>query len=308
MGFVTASFMAAALAMPSAALAANACPGVIDAHLHAYAQDPRLEHAVPNPATHTPPRAHDEASHRAETLRALAETQVVRGVISGDPGAAERAVAASAGRLAYGEQVDGIPSPAQLDRIRKLHAQGRLTYIGEVEPAYDGIALDDPRLEPLWALADELQVPVAIHTGSGPPDQVATGHPLARARDGDPIRLEDVLARHPRMRVILMHMGWPMADNTMAVLNNYSEVVVDTGAIDWLAGRAEFHAYLQRLVNAGFGKRILFGSDQMTWPEGIGLAAASVRAAPQLTDDQKADILYRNARAFFGWSDLPACD
>jgi predicted TIM-barrel fold metal-dependent hydrolase len=33
---------------------------------------------------------------------------------------------------------------------------------------YEGVEPDDPRLEPYWALAEKLDVPVQIHVGTGP--------------------------------------------------------------------------------------------------------------------------------------------
>jgi hypothetical protein len=68
--------------------------------------------------------------------------------------------------------------------------------------------------------------------------------------------------------------------------------------IDWAIPRKEFHAYLRRLVEAGFEKRIMFGSDQMVWPEAIGMAVEGIEAAAFLTKDQKRDILYNNAVKF----------
>ncbi len=63
--------------------------------------------------------------------------------------------------------------------------------------------------------------------------------------------------------------------------------------------RREFHAYLRRLVEAGFEKRIMFGSDQMVWPETIGMAVEGIESAEFLTEEQKRDILYNNAARFF---------
>ena len=63
--------------------------------------------------------------------------------------------------------------------------------------------------------------------------------------------------------------------------------------------RVEFHTYLQALVRAGFGKRIMFGSDQMIWPEAIGMAIEGVESAKFLTRAQKRDIFYNNAVKFF---------
>jgi predicted TIM-barrel fold metal-dependent hydrolase len=46
------------------------------------------------------------------------------------------------------------------------------------------------------------------------------------------------------------------------------------------------------------GKRILFGSDQMYWPDAIGEAIRAVDEAPFLDATQKRDILYNNAARF----------
>jgi predicted TIM-barrel fold metal-dependent hydrolase len=43
-----------------------------------------------------------------------------------------------------------------------------------------------------------------------------------------------------------------------------------------LIPREAFHDYLKRLVRAGFGKRLMFGSDQMIWPETIGMAVEAI--------------------------------
>jgi uncharacterized protein len=68
--------------------------------------------------------------------------------------------------------------------------------------------------------------------------------------------------------------------------------------ISWVIPRAEFHAYLRRLVEAGFGKRVMFGSDLMIWPDTLRLAIEAVESASFLTAEQKRDILYNNAARF----------
>jgi uncharacterized protein len=62
--------------------------------------------------------------------------------------------------------------------------------------------------------------------------------------------------------------------------------------------RAQFHDHLRRLVEAGFEKRILFGSDQTIWPQAIGEAIDGVDSAPFLSPAQKRDIFYNNAARF----------
>jgi predicted TIM-barrel fold metal-dependent hydrolase len=81
------------------------------------------------------------------------------------------------------------------------------------------------------------------------------------------------------------------------------QVYVDTAVIDYTQPRAEFHRYLRRLVEAGYGDRILFGSDQMVWPKSIGPAIASITSATFLTSAQKRAILHDNAVRFLRLSD-----
>ena len=51
-------------------------------------------------------------------------------------------------------------------------------------------------------------------------------------------------------------------------------------------------------MEAGFGKRILFGSDAMVWPQTIRVAIESIESAEFLTEEQKRDIFYNNAVRF----------
>jgi predicted TIM-barrel fold metal-dependent hydrolase len=94
-----------------------------------------------------------------------------------------------------------------------------------------------------------------------------------------------------------------MLDDLLAVLWAHPQVHVDVGGIAFGLPRAEFHRYLQRIVEAGFGKRVMFGSDQMVWPGLIERAIQAVESAPFLSETQKRDILYNNAARFLRISD-----
>lgn len=67
--------------------------------------------------------------------------------------------------------------------------------------------------------------------------------------------------------------------------------------------RVGFHRYLRALVENGFGNRIMFGSDQMVWPETIEVAIEAIETAEFLSEEQKRDIFYNNAARFFRFSD-----
>jgi predicted TIM-barrel fold metal-dependent hydrolase len=188
-----------------------------------------------------------------------------------------------------------LPSIAAL---RAAHKAGHLQVLGEIVAQYDGVAPNDPRLEPYYALAEELDIPVGIHVGPGPPGVAYFASPKMRISMSRATLLEDVLVRHPRLRLYVMHAGWPFADDMIALLYAHPQVHVDTGIIDYAYRRSDFHAYLKRLIDAGFEKRIMFGSDQMVWPGTIDTAIAGIQDAPFLSESQKRDILHDNAARF----------
>src|SRR5277367_5856041 len=59
------------------------------------------------------------------------------------------------------------PTKLDLDFMRREHAAGRLQVIGEVGSQYQGIAPNDARMEPLFALAEELEIPIGLHMYPG---------------------------------------------------------------------------------------------------------------------------------------------
>ena len=184
-----------------------------------------------------------------------------------------------------------------------MHDAGHLDVLSEITTQYQGIAPDDPRLEAYWAALEEHDIPAGIHIGTGPPGVLYLGSGGYRARLHSPLTLEEVLVRHPKLRVYVMHAGFPMLDDMLAMLYAHPQIYVGTGVIVYTQTRESFYRYLKALVDAGYGKRILFGSDQMVWPETIGRSIEVINDAPFLTDEQKRDILFNNAARFLRLSD-----
>jgi predicted TIM-barrel fold metal-dependent hydrolase len=58
------------------------------------------------------------------------------------------------------------------------------------------------------------------------------------------------------------------------------------------------NTYIQRIVDAGFEDRIMFGTDQMIWPKLMATSISVIQNADYLTPEQKRDILYNNAARF----------
>lgn len=188
--------------------------------------------------------------------------------------------------------------PGMAEELKGGKDSGMLAVIGELGFQYDGVAVTDPALEPLWAAAEANDIPVAVHFGPGPPGVAYMPGSGYRAKLSSPLALEDVLVKHPKLRVNVMHAGFPMLDDTLALLYAHPQVYLDTGVIVYTQPRPAFYRYLQALVDAGFGQRIMFGSDQMVWPETIERSIKVIEEAPFLSREQKRDILYNNAARF----------
>lgn len=203
-----------------------------------------------------------------------------------------------------GRDAQGKPLYRDTAELRRLVRQGDVKVFAEITAQYRGMSPADPALEPYFALAEELDIPVGMHMGEGPPGGPnVEGYSQYRVRLGDPLLLEEVLARHPKLRVYVMHYGSPFIDNMMALMFSYPQVYVDVAQNNWGFPRTLFHQQLKRLVDAGFAKRILFGSDQMVWPQTIGLAIETIESAKFLSAQQKRDIFYNNAVRFFRLDD-----
>ncbi|MCC5940204.1 MAG: amidohydrolase family protein [Balneolaceae bacterium] len=191
---------------------------------------------------------------------------------------------------------DNAPTPEQ---VREELSTGYYKVFGEVTIQYEGKSPDHPQFAPYLEILEELDIPLGIHIGTGPPGSPHfPGFQNYRARMHSPLEIEEVAIKHPTLRIYLMHAGWPMLDDLLAVLYVYPQVYVDVGIISYALPREEFHYYIRRVVNAGFGNRIMFGSDQMNWPGAIEAAIEAIELADFLTFDQKRDILYNNAARF----------
>ena len=255
---------------------------------------PPCDHPVWSPMT-------DEAL-MTETLEVMKRRNIF-GVLSGTSDRVATWMAAAPGRFIPGLGFRLGAGTLTPDSLRALHAQGRLAVLAEVSNQYAGIAPDDARMEPYWALAEELDIPVGIHIGPGPPGVIYLGASSYRARLHSALTLEEVLVRHPRLRVYIMHAGFPLLDDLLAVLYAHPQVYVDVAVIAFSQPRATFYRYLQGIVEGGFGNRVMYGSDQMVWPGVIERSNAMIEEAPFLSQEQKRDILYNNAARFLRLSE-----
>jgi uncharacterized protein len=287
------SLTAPDLIAAQAAAQTNMRGPIIDMHLHAVSPkdypDRNRARGHATPAT--------DAEALAATVRALDRFGVVRAVVSGRMDLVRKLKQADSARVIAGVSTDWV-SETRPDSVAAMVMRREISVLGEITAQYAGVAPDDPKLESLWKLAEETDLPVAIHVGPSTPGAAYRGFPTFRMDLSDALRLDKVLLRHPKLRLYVMHAGWPLADAMIGLLYAHPQVYVDIGVIAWILPRAEFHQYLSRLVQAGFGDRIMFGSDQMAWADLIGDTIDAVESASFLSNEQKRAIFYGNAARF----------
>ena len=316
--------VAVVLASPGPSLAQNTStdvPPVIDVHVHAMDESfPGLGPMCPNtsaflasdPSSKEAPFgwAREECSPKlypsakgeyVKDVVAEMERLNVTAVVFGDPKSVQKWRDAAPKRVIPGTGFnEGLQPGARvaLEELRQAFTKDGFKVMGEIGLQYEGLSPSDPSVDAYFALAEELDVPVAIHMGTGGSGRANVAMSTFRGSMGNPLLLEDLLARHPRLRVQVMHAGYPMIDNMLTLLQTNSHVYVDVAGLIWSYPLKEVNRYIQRLVEAGFEDRIMFGTDQMEWPKLMAYSISIIQNADYLSPEQKRDILYNNAARF----------
>ena len=171
--------------MPKSSHAQERLP-IIDMHLHALTADdngppplavciPLLSHlprldphtswaevfitALRNPSCAEPIWSPTTDDSLMEQTIAVVERCNIFGVLSGTPERVLRWSSAAPGRFIPSVQFRLGRDAIAPDSMRRLFTQGPFAVLGEVSNQYAGIAPDDKRMEPYWALVEELDVP-----------------------------------------------------------------------------------------------------------------------------------------------------
>lgn len=225
----------------------------------------------------------------------------VTAVVFGDPKSVAKWKDAAPARVIPGTAFEvGFPANQRvsLDELRKDFTTGGFKVMGEIGLQYEGLSPSDPSVDQYFALAEELDVPVAIHMGTGGSGRANITTPKFRGSMGNPLLLEELLAKHPKLRVQVMHAGYPMIEEMLTLLQANSHVYVDVAGLIWSYPIKEVNRYIERLVEGGFEDRVMFGTDQLIWPKLMAYSISIIQNADYLTTEQKRDILYNNAARF----------
>lgn len=180
------------------------------------------------------------------------------------------------------------PEPGAASYVPAAIARGARVFKAHVQVG--GYDPTDQLLDAVWGAIEDTAVPVIVHCGSGPQPGPHTGP--------EPIRA--VLARHPRLRLVIAHLGMPEYREFLDICEQYDEVRLDTtmAFTPFTEESMPFpRAELPRLYD--LGDRVLFGSDFPNIPYGYADAIAVLTQLDGVDDAWLRKVLHDNAARLF---------
>jgi len=176
-----------------------------------------------------------------------------------------------------------VTSPAEeLERcVKGFGFRGLKLY-----PTYQHFYPNESALYPLYAKAEELEIPVMIHTGS-------SAFPGSRLKYGDPLFIDDLAVDFPNLALIQVHSGrgfW--YDRAFFLARLHEKVYMEIAGLP----PQKLLTYFPDLERNS--AKVLFGSD---WPgvKSIKANIETLRALP-ISEEAKRKILGENAAQILG--------
>jgi predicted TIM-barrel fold metal-dependent hydrolase len=155
-------------------------------------------------------------------------------------------------------------------------------------PTYQHFYINSNRLYPLYAKAQELGIPIMIHTGSS----VFHG---ARIKYGDPLYVDDVAVDFPDLTLLMVHSGrgfW--YDRAYFLAKLHPNVYMEIAGLP-PQKLLDYFPEIEKVAD-----KVIFGSDWPGMPY-IGRNIEMIRSLP-LQDETKDKILGGNAARILGIS------
>ena len=174
--------------------------------------------------------------------------------------------------IGFGTMHHGFPDiHGEFSRIQAGGLRGL-----KLHPDFQGIAADDPRLDPVYEELAARDMPVLIHAGD------------KRYDFSGPLRLSRVLDRHPRLKMIAAHFGgyteWEESLEHLAG----RRCCFDTSSTLWSLSPRKARAILRKHGT----DRFLFGSDFPMWDHSEELKRLELL---DLSESEMRSILWDNA-------------
>lgn len=271
-------------------------------HVHSYSQNDFGEREPA--ADHYGNKGSSNADeHRLATFDAFNKWNITKAVVSGNPESVESWAAKDSSQRVIKGILIFSPDDFGMDSVKfeQMIKDKKIEVFGEIGAYYSGTTLSDSAWQPYLRVCEKYDIPVAVHTGGGDPGGTYSWSPKARLKLGDPYLIEDVLVRYPKLRIYLMHAGgeeWH--EHTLRLMAYYPQLYTDIAVMLWVEPntRRAIRDFLRNAKEAGYLNRVMFGSDQMIWPNAIAMSIDYLNSLDFLTLKDKEDIFYNNAARF----------
>jgi hypothetical protein len=177
---------------------------------------------------------------------------------------------------------------AGADHLRWAHEQGALGI--KIHPVAQRFLPDDPRMQEIFGVCEELGLGVIAHAGAS-----KSGLEWA-----EPDAYAAVLDAHPRLKLVLAHLGGGRWQQTQRLADAYPALRFDLCEIIAWAGApgAPTHDELGRMIKAIGPQRVMFGTD-FPWYQ-VDRTIDQVMGLPHLAEEEREGILGPNAVTYLG--------
>jgi predicted TIM-barrel fold metal-dependent hydrolase len=156
--------------------------------------------------------------------------------------------------IAFGS-VDPLQGAAALDELARQAALGVRGF--KFHPTVQGFDPSADEFDPIFAAIEELGLPIVVHTGQTGVGAGMPGGLGLRLSLSNPMLLDDVAARHPRLQIILAHPSVPWQDEAISMATHKANVWIDLSG--W--SPKYFSPALVRATRTYLKRKMLFGSD-----------------------------------------------
>lgn len=267
---------------------------VIDMHMHGYTDKDFFTGIARNGLA----SSKTAKEHLQQTILKMNQNKIKYAVICGRIESIALYTSADKRFIPAYQDYDDTLLPIQ--KFEEFVKTGKIKVFGEVMAVYKGKTLADSSYQPYLAICEKYGIPIAYHSGGSFPNAQQFGWPKYRITLGDPFLIEAVLVKYPKLKVYLMHAGENFYENTLRMMDGYPNLYADLGVEMWLHPMTKDFAvkFLKSAKEYGFLDRVMFGSDQMVWPEAITSSINFLNALDFLTKEEKQKIFYDNAKKF----------
>ncbi|HXV91386.1 MAG TPA: amidohydrolase family protein [Gemmatimonadales bacterium] len=161
-------------------------------------------------------------------------------------------------------------------------------------PGYEPFYPHDRRLQVVYELAEEFDVPVMIHCGD-------TYSPTGKVKYAHPLEVDEVAVDHRNVKLVICHLGNPWLVDAMEVVYKNPNVYADFSGLVLGEFTEAFEDYMEEqiaevILYAGEPSRFLYGSD---WPICSMKSYVEFVRQLKLPEQDRALILYENSRQLF---------